>query len=219
MTATTKAGRDGVGPKRSNGAVPSREPRWEFNTKALQTRQLILDTARALFLERGYEGSRVEHITSACGLSRGAFYTYFTSKLEVFETLGTSTYKRQVAVVARLANLPQPCEPDDVRGWVQDYFAFMAEHGAFMLSSALGGPRQPEFQARVRTLTVRTAKRLGQQIQQRSGRSDGSDVALGLVVMSVLERSWFFVHGMGLAVELDEVLDAATKMLYGLLET
>jgi TetR/AcrR family transcriptional regulator len=218
MTATTKAGRDGASTKRANGSALSREPRWEFNTKALQTRQLILDTARALFLERGYEGSRVEHITSACGLSRGAFYTYFTSKLEVFETLGTSTYKRQVAVVARLANLPQPCEPDDVRGWAQDYFDFMGEHGAFMLSAALGGPRQPEFQARVRTLTVRTAKRLGQHIQQRCGRSDESDVALGLVVMSVLERSWFFVHGMGLEVELDDVLDAATKTLYGLLE-
>ena len=217
MTATTNAGRDGASPKRTDSAALSREPRWEFNTKALQTRQLILDTARVLFLERGYEGSRVEHITKACGLSRGAFYTYFTSKLEVFETLGISTYKRQVAVVARLANLSQPCEPEDVRAWVQDYFAFMAEHGAFMLSSAHGGPRQPEFQARVRMLTVRTARRLGQQIQQRSGRSDESHVALGLVVMSVLERSWFFVHGMGLEVDPDDVLDAATETLYALL--
>jgi TetR/AcrR family transcriptional regulator len=171
-----------------------------------------------LFLERGYSGTRIDHITSACGLSRGAFYVYFTSKLEVFETLGTSTYKRQVAVVARLADLPQPCTPADVREWAHDYFAFMAEHGAFMLSSGHGGPQEPDFQARVRALTVRTAKRLGHQIQLRSGRSDGSDVALGLVAMSVLERSWFFVNGMGLAVTVDDVLDAVTETLYGILE-
>ena len=87
-----------------------------------------------------------------------------------------------------------------------------------MLSSAQGGPQEAEFQARVRTLTVRTAKRLGHQIQLQSGRKDGSDVALGLAAMSVLERSWLFVNGMGLAVTIDEVLDAVTETLYGLLE-
>jgi AcrR family transcriptional regulator len=210
--------RDGGATNRTNGLAQPREPRWEFNTKALQTKQLILDAARDLFLERGYSGTRIEHITSACGLSRGAFYAYFTSKLEVFETLGTSTYKSQVAVVARLAELPQPCKPADVRAWAEDYFAFMAEHGAFMLSSAHGGPQEADFQARVRTLTVRTAKRLGHQFQLQSGRMDGSDVALGLAAMSVLERSWFFVNGMGLAVTIDDVLDAVTDTLYGLLE-
>src|SRR5262249_24546126 len=144
------------------GVVQPREPRWELSTKALQTKQLILDNARALFLERGYAGTRIEHIATACGLSRGAFYAYFGSQLEVFVALGTTTYKRQIAVIARLKDLPKPCQPADVRAWVEEYFAFMAEHGAFMLSSAQGGgPQDPEFRERVHALTVRTARRFG----------------------------------------------------------
>ena len=203
---------------KTSTVAPIREPRWELNSKALATRQLILDSARALFLERGYAGTRIEHIATACGLSRGALYAYFGSKLEIFEMLGTSTYKSQVAVIARLASLPTPCDRSDVRGWVGEYFVFMAEHGAFMLSSAQGGPQEPEFRERVLALTVRTAKRFGRQIQRHNGRSDESDVALGLVAMSALERSWFYVYGLQLPVRSDDVLEAATDMLYRLLE-
>jgi AcrR family transcriptional regulator len=193
-----------------------REPRWELNAKALQTKQLILDQARALFLERGYAGTRIEHITTACGLSRGAFYAYFASKLEIFEALGTSTYKSQLAVIAQLGELPKPCDLEDVRAWVGKYFAFMAEHGAFMLSAAQGGPQDREFRDRVHVLTIRTAKRFGHLIQQQAGRSDGPDVALGLVAMSALERAWFYVYGLQLKVKADEVLDAVALALYGL---
>jgi TetR/AcrR family transcriptional regulator len=197
-------------------ALP-REPRWELNAKALQTRQLILDQARTLFLERGYAGTRIEHITTACGLSRGAFYAYFASKLEVFEVLGTSTYKSQLAVMARLGELPKPCALSDVRAWVTEYFEFMAEHGAFMLSSAQGGPQDPEFRDRVRMLTVRTARRFGRLIEQHSGRFHGADAALGVVAMSTLERSWFYVYGTQLKVKPDDVMDAVAETLHGLL--
>lgn len=203
---------------KTSTVAPMREPRWELNSKALATKQLILDSARELFLERGYAGTRVEHIAAACSLSRGALYAYFGSKLEIFEALGTSTYKSQLAVIARVAELPARCDRSDVRGWVREYFVFMAEHGAFMLSSAQGGPQEPEFRERVFLLTLRTAKRLGRQIQQHNDRSDGSDVALGLVAMSALERSWYYVHGMQLPIKSDDVLEAATDMLYRLLE-
>jgi TetR/AcrR family transcriptional regulator len=203
---------------KTSTVAPAREPRWELNSKALATKQLILDTARALFLERGYAGTRIDHVATACGLSRGALYAYFGSKLEIFEALGTSTYKSQLAVIARVADLPRPCDRRDVRGWVSEYFAFMAEHGAFMLASAQGGPQEPEFRERVLALTVRTAKRFGRQIQRHNGRSDESDVALGLVAMSALERSWFYVYGLQLPVKADDVLEAATDMLYRLLE-
>jgi AcrR family transcriptional regulator len=198
--------------------IRPREPRWEYNTKALHTKQVILDAARVLFLERGYSGTRIENITTACGLSRGAFYAYFGSKLEVFDALGTSTYKRQVATIQQLANLPHPCDVADVRIWVEEYFRFMAEHGAFMFSAGQAGPDDPEFHARVLALTVRTAERFGSQIQRHTGRSDESTAGLGLVAMATLERSWYFLYAMQIPVELDEVLDMAAEAMHGLLE-
>jgi hypothetical protein len=94
----------------------------------------------------------------------------------------------------------------------------MAEHGAFMLSSAQAGPDDPDFRARVLELTARTAKRLGRQIRLHAGRSGGTDAALGLVAMSALERSWFYVYGMQLSVDADEIIEAVSETMYGLLE-
>jgi TetR/AcrR family transcriptional regulator len=198
--------------------VPPREPGWEHGDKALRTRQLILDTAQRLFLARGYGGTRIEHITNACEISRAGFYTYFRSKLEVFDALGTTTYKRNKAVIARFADLPTPCSLDDVRGWVEEYFGYMAEHGAFLLSSGQAGPDDVDFHARVLELNTRSARRLGTLIQQRRGRA-GGEVAIGLTAMAMLERGWFFSHGMHLPVDDEELLDAAAHTLHGLLRT
>jgi TetR/AcrR family transcriptional regulator len=212
------ASSDAAGGGSARSAQP-RQPRWELNAKALQTRQLILDQARTLFLQRGYAGTRIEHITTACGLSRGAFYAYFASKLEVFEALGTSTYKSQLAVIARLGELPTPCAFSDVRVWVTQYFDFMAEHGAFMLSSAQGGPQDPEFKDRVHALTLRTASRFGRLIAQHSGRTETGDAALGVVAMSTLERSWFYVYATPVKLKPTEVIDAVAESLHGLLQS
>lgn len=51
------------------------------------TRQLFKDTATALFAERGYTRTSVNHICAACGMSKGAFYHHFSSKSELFNQL------------------------------------------------------------------------------------------------------------------------------------
>ena len=43
-------------------------------------RQAILDTAEALFFERGYEETSVQDILDAMELSKGGFYHHFESK-------------------------------------------------------------------------------------------------------------------------------------------
>src|ERR1700704_275714 len=45
-----------------------------------ETRRLILDTALALFRERGFEDTTIRDIASRAGLSLGAAYYYFNSK-------------------------------------------------------------------------------------------------------------------------------------------
>ena len=47
----------------------------------------IVATAQALFFERGYEATRVDEIIGRAGLSKGAFYYYFSSKEAVLEAL------------------------------------------------------------------------------------------------------------------------------------
>ncbi|MGH9044901.1 MAG: TetR/AcrR family transcriptional regulator, partial [Acidimicrobiales bacterium] len=44
------------------------------------TRQLISDTATAMFLERGFDGVRVTEVAAACGVSEKTVYNYFPTK-------------------------------------------------------------------------------------------------------------------------------------------
>src|SRR5438094_882608 len=50
-------------------------------------KEALVVAARAEFARKGLRGARVEDITSACGLSKGAFYLHFESKEALFGEL------------------------------------------------------------------------------------------------------------------------------------
>jgi len=52
----------------------------ELTPKAQNTRQQILDTALALFIEKGYEATTMREVAKACECSLGLTYRYFSSK-------------------------------------------------------------------------------------------------------------------------------------------
>jgi len=49
-----------------------------------QTRQHLLDAAQSIFLAKGFVAASVEDIAQAAGYTRGAFYSNFRSKTELF---------------------------------------------------------------------------------------------------------------------------------------
>jgi AcrR family transcriptional regulator len=60
-----------------------------------QTRQELLDAAARVFVKRGFTGSSVEEISAEAGYTRGAFYSNFRSKNELFvELLHDRVYAR-----------------------------------------------------------------------------------------------------------------------------
>jgi AcrR family transcriptional regulator len=60
-----------------------------------QTRQELLDAAARVFVKRGFTGSSVEEISAEAGYTRGAFYSNFKSKNELFvELLHDRVYAR-----------------------------------------------------------------------------------------------------------------------------
>lgn len=70
--------------------------------KELTTAQL-LDTARTIFLERGYHRSTLDDIAEAAGVTKGAVYARFASKDELFFALYE---EREAKVIARLDPMP-----------------------------------------------------------------------------------------------------------------
>jgi len=52
-----------------------------------QTRAALLDAAARVFVDRGFAGASVEAIVAEAGYTRGAFYSNFSSKEELFVAL------------------------------------------------------------------------------------------------------------------------------------
>ncbi len=78
-------------------ATPGHKPprRLSRKEKQAQTRERLLAAAERVFLRRGLQGSSVEEIAAEAGFTRGAFYSNFNSKDELFvELLQARVYER-----------------------------------------------------------------------------------------------------------------------------
>lgn len=58
---------------------------------ANETRQRILESARRLFAERGYDGTSNRALADAVGLTTGALYHYFDRKLDLYVAVYEAT--------------------------------------------------------------------------------------------------------------------------------
>jgi AcrR family transcriptional regulator len=75
--------------------LPPPKPRLTRAESQARTRAALLDAGERMFVERGFLGASVEVISEAAGYSRGAFYSNFESKEQLFaELLQERVYAR-----------------------------------------------------------------------------------------------------------------------------
>ena len=103
-------------------------------------RQAILDAARAVFGELGYDTATVRDIIRRTGLAAGTFYNYFRSKEEVFAALADEGAARFNPILKALRSQGQTFEVF-VEQAIAAYFAFIAdEHSNWVARRPLGEP-------------------------------------------------------------------------------
>jgi AcrR family transcriptional regulator len=100
-------------PDALKSSPPKRLTREE---KRVQTRERLLEAAERVFLRRGLQGSSVEEIAAEAGFTRGAFYSNFKSKDELFVELLQARVYRQYADMAEEAQ-EQPGTPRERLRW------------------------------------------------------------------------------------------------------
>lgn len=59
--------------------------------QAEQTRRKVLETARRLFTEQGYDGTSLQMIADAMGVTKANVYYYFHTKAEILEAITSVT--------------------------------------------------------------------------------------------------------------------------------
>ena len=106
-------------------------------TKA-QNRQAILDAAREVFGEAGFETVTVRDIIRRTGLASGTFYNYFRSKEEVASALSRDGARRFSPVLKAQRERARTWE-EFVRGALGAYYGFLAsEHDTWMSRRTAG---------------------------------------------------------------------------------
>jgi AcrR family transcriptional regulator len=85
-----------------------------------RTRERLLDAAFTVFARQGIHGASIEAVCEAAGFSRGAFYSNFSSKEELFLALAERAMRRQL-ISLELA--VKDLEPDLVQNGSVDHDA------------------------------------------------------------------------------------------------
>lgn len=78
-----------LAPADAVGAVQGRGPTRRAMAKQ-ETRAKVLEAARRLFSERGYEGATIRDIAQAAGMSTGAVFANFSDKADLFQEIMSS---------------------------------------------------------------------------------------------------------------------------------
>lgn len=84
------------------------------------TRRRILEAANRLFAANGYEGTSINEIMRACSLTRGGFYSHFSSKEELYR----HAFAPGGSIDAMLGEYLDSSEPASAR--LSPAFAFLA---------------------------------------------------------------------------------------------
>jgi AcrR family transcriptional regulator len=119
---------------RNSGVIGKRE------LTKVANRQAILDAAREVFGELGYETATVRDIIRRTGLAAGTFYNYYRSKEEVFAALADDGARRFNPILKALRGQGLGFEAF-VRRAIEAYFDFMAdEHTNWVARRPAGEP-------------------------------------------------------------------------------
>jgi AcrR family transcriptional regulator len=157
------------------------------------SRRLILETALRLFAERGYSGTSIRDIATACGLQGPTLYSHYPSKEHVLAELVRIAHEEHLRRVRGALLDSQPDPREQMRAWVHAHVRFHTDFPMLavvgntelhMLSQELG---QPIYQVR------RQSEQLLMDIAQRG-------IERGLFKVPHAWLSVAAIGGMGLRV-------------------
>lgn len=155
---------------------------------AQETRQRILDAARSLFAERGYEGASNRAIADEADLTTGAIYHYFDRKLDIYLAVFADTY---ALMDRRIGDAIDACDTmiDALRAFLETAHELNNEDPSlalFLHSLGVDSQRDPALAEAVRANRSQARGSLYQRICDigiRTGELDHADRDRFLMLM------------------------------------
>jgi AcrR family transcriptional regulator len=172
-----------------------RGPAPTVGPRAQRTIALIMDTARDVFLAKGYHGLRIDDIAEAAGVSRATFYTYFPSKRDLLLALGQQTFEATDRALDEIDALEHGWTRDRAHELVRIYMRMLEDHGAFILVWSQATYGDDELAAAGVRARLATGRRLGGLLQRVGGGApdpDDDPARVGLAVLVMIDRYWSY---------------------------
>jgi AcrR family transcriptional regulator len=198
-----------------------RGPAPTVGPRAQRTTALIMDTARDVFLAKGYHGLRIDDIADAAGVSRASFYTYFPSKRDLLLALGQETFEATDRALDEIDALEQGWTRDSAYELVRIYLRMLEDHGAFILvwsQATYGDEELAAAGVRARLATGRRLGRLFQRLRGHAADPDDDPARVGLAVLVMIDRYWSYWRVNGFPFSEDQVVETLGDIVDAIIE-
>jgi AcrR family transcriptional regulator len=185
--------------KRSRGrASLARRSRKRQAERTGATRRKLLDAAKRIFAQDGFEAARLEDIAAGAGYTRGAFYANFKSKEDIFFALFEEWVRERIESLT--SALRRHSNPADKLVALRTHYAELATDRRLVLISmefkqfAL---RHPEAHARLRSSHRRIRASFGElfsEIMDALGKTIPIDYPAASACLGALSQGLLLEH-------------------------
>jgi AcrR family transcriptional regulator len=135
------------GPRRS-GAEGSTDPgrRMSRAQRKEMTRELLLDAAIEVFADKGYHGASLDDVAEAAGFTKGAVYSNFTRKSDLFRALlERESQRRNAALGSGVETVPLGLLPEFAGEWLKQQTSHQRDWDILTIEFWLAAVRDAEI--------------------------------------------------------------------------
>jgi len=122
----------------------------------------LIESARGVFHQKGYNAATIDDIVDAAGASRGTFYLYFHSKGEVLGKIFAQDHIEEV--LRLLESFPDEISPNSLKAWTGAYLDLYQRHRLTIRAWIQAGSREAELRASSLTMMDRVLDRLAAKV-------------------------------------------------------
>jgi AcrR family transcriptional regulator len=186
------------------------------------TRQHLLDAAAIVFARNGFHGSTLDEVAATAGFTKGAVYSNFTSKDDLFLELLDERTSREFAVVTDILE-GAPHDQAEQRPRVRDLIQGMNvmfwddTWTTLYLEFVLYARRNPEAQAKL-AATARRGRELTQKLIEQEYAAIGAKPRHPTQELAEISLALFNGLGLDRLVDptaiTDQTLDTVLSLLY-----
>lgn len=179
-----------------------------------QTREYLLQAAAEVFAERGFHEATLDEVAAAAGFTKGAVYSNFKNKDDLFLALLEDAYGREIAALrATLANSDVPPEAR-----IGDFVALIggeldrAPAGSLYLEFYLYALRNPVARARMNELEqedVRAIAEILESEREKRGIINDEPAERTARIIVALFRGLFMMRTANPEIAGKELIEAA----------